>query len=223
MWEIIQTLQTSRYNRSRKTTCSKYNILQLLPCLAQHPPAFTSRCPTDKEGEGPWSRPPKTFTCFIRSSPADVKQNKKHSSSADVKQNQKRSSPADVEQNKRSRVCHRKIQNISNYRLEINDANFVDHQGAADVKIQPKFPKFLLDMHYFCNFSLVSLGIRLRSSRGAERVWQGEGHLSRPPKTGLERSYLVKIFSPANRILRPRRKKLQTESPKKRMTIYSSL
>ena len=29
-----------------------------------------------KKGEGRWSRPPKTFTCFIRSSPADVKQNK---------------------------------------------------------------------------------------------------------------------------------------------------
>ena len=42
-----------------------------------------------------WSRPPKTFTCFIRSSPADVKQNK------------------------RSSLCHRKIQNINNYRLEL--------------------------------------------------------------------------------------------------------
>ena len=31
----------------------------------------------------------------------------------------KHSSPADVKQNKRSRVCHRKIQNISNYRLEM--------------------------------------------------------------------------------------------------------
>ena len=29
-----------------------------------------------RKGEGRWSRPPKTFTCFIRSSPADVKQNK---------------------------------------------------------------------------------------------------------------------------------------------------
>ena len=45
-----------------------------------------------------WNRPPKTFTCFIRSSPADVKQNK------------------------RSRLCHRKIQNITiatNCRLEM--------------------------------------------------------------------------------------------------------
>ena len=29
-----------------------------------------------RKGEGRWSRPPKTFTCSIRSSPADIKQNK---------------------------------------------------------------------------------------------------------------------------------------------------
>ena len=47
--------------------------LQLLPCLAQHPSAFTSRCPTDREGRGALEPPLKSFTCFTRSSPADVK------------------------------------------------------------------------------------------------------------------------------------------------------
>ena len=71
-----------------------------------------------------------------------------------------------------------------------NDANFVNHPGVADIKIQPKFPKFLLDMRYFCNFSLVSLGIRPRSRRCAERTRKGEGRWSRPPKATLERSYI---------------------------------
>ena len=56
-----------------------------------------------------------------------------------------------------------------------NDANFVNHPGVADIKIQPKIPKFLLDMRYFCNLSLVSLVIRPRSRRCAERTRQGEG------------------------------------------------
>ena len=51
---------------------------------------------------------------------------------------------------------------------------FVNHPGAADIKIQPKYPEFLLDMRYFCNFSLVSLGIRSRSRRCAERTRQAE-------------------------------------------------
>ena len=70
-----------------------------------------------------------------------------------------------------------------------NDANFVNHPGPADVKIQPKSPKFLLDMRYCCSFSLVSLGIRPRSRRCAERTRQGDGRWSRPPRATLERSY----------------------------------
>ena len=91
---------------------------------------------------------------------------------------------------------------------------FVNHPGAADNKIQPKSPEFLLDMRYFCNFSLVSLGIRLRSRRCAERTRQGEGRWSCPPKAALERSYLTENSSSANRILGSRRKKLLTESLK---------
>ena len=77
-------------------------------------------------------------------------------------------------------------------------------------------------MQFFCNFSLVSLSIRPRSRRGAERIRPGEGRLSRPPKTALERSYLTENSSSANCILRPRRKKMPTQSPKKRMIIYTS-
>ena len=84
----------------------------------------------------------------------------------------------------------------------------------TDMKIQPKTPEFLLDMRYFRNFSLVSLGIRPRSRRCAERTRQGEGRWRRPPKPALERIYLTENSSSANRILRPRRKKLLTESLK---------
>ena len=127
----------------------------------------------------------------------------------------KRSSPANIKQNKRSRVCHRKIQNSSNYRLEMMRC-FVNHPGAADIKIQQKSPEFLRDMRYFCNFSLVSIGIRPRSCRCAERTRQGEGRRSRPPKPALEQSYLTEIFSSANRIPTPRPKKTPGRIPETR-------
>ena len=64
-------------------------------------------------------------------------------------------------------------------------------------------------------FSLVSFFVYPRSRRGAERIRQGEGSWSLPPKTALERSHLTEKFQSENPILRPRRKKLLTESPKK--------
>ena len=87
-----------------------------------------------------------------------------------------------------------------------NDANFVNHPGVAVIKIQPKSPKFLLDMRYFCNFSLVPLGIRPRSRRCAERTRQSEGRWSRPPKAALERSY-IRLRIPVPRITYFGRKK----------------
>ena len=112
-----------------------------------------------------------------------------------------------VEQiNRRSRVCHRKIANIIKHRLKMMPI-FVNHPGAADIKIQPKSPKFLLDMRYFCNFSLVSVRNRPRSRRCAERTRQGEGRWSRPPKAALERTYSTENSSFANRILGPRQKR----------------
>ena len=44
-----------------------------------------------------------------------------------------RSSPVDVKQNKRSREHHRKIQNFGNYPPFGNDANFGNYPDAADV------------------------------------------------------------------------------------------
>ena len=69
-------------------------------------------------------------------------------------------------------------------------------------RIPPKIQKFAY-------FSLVSLSPRTRSRPGAERIWQGGGRLSRPPKTVIE-------FSSENRILRPRRKKSPDRIPKKK-------
>ena len=111
--------------------------------------------------------------------------------------------------NKRSRVRHRKIPNISNYRLEMMPILLIIHwQALQTLRYNQNLPKFLLDMRYFCNFSLVSLGIRPRLRRCAERARQGEGRWSRPPKPALERSYLTENSSSANRIFRPRRKEI---------------
>ena len=84
--------------------------------------------------------------------------------------NNTRSSPADVKQNKRSRVYHLKIQTFSNFLPFGNDANFGNHPDAADVKIQPKYQDYLIKTQYFCNFSLVSLSIHPHSRRGTERI-----------------------------------------------------
>ena len=94
--------------------------------------------------------------------------------------NNTRSSHADVKQNKRSKVCHRKIQNFCNYLPFGNDANVENHPDAADVKIQPKSQDYLLNKQYFCNLSLVSLSIHSRSCRGAERIRKGEGRWNAP-------------------------------------------
>ena len=72
------------------------------------------------------------------------------------------------------------------------------------------------------HFSLVSLSIYPRSRRRAERIRQGEGRWSRPPKTALEPSYLTENSSSENRILRPRRKITPDRiPPKKNGHIYT--
>ena len=84
----------------------------------------------------------------------------------------------------------------------------------------PKIARaYTAQIQKFAHFSLVSLSPRTRSRPGAERIRLGERRLSRPPKTALERNYLTENSSSENRILRPRRKKLPTESPPKRMII----
>ena len=74
-------------------TAQNTKFCALLACLAQPTYPIPARCGTDMAGRGAFEPPPE-----------DVLH---------------RSSPADVKQNKRSRVCHRKIQNISKYRLEM--------------------------------------------------------------------------------------------------------
>ena len=76
-----------RYNRSRKITSSKIQYFFNFSLVSLSiPPRSRRGAQRIRKGEGRWSRPPKTFTrwsrppktfsCFIRSSPADVKQNK---------------------------------------------------------------------------------------------------------------------------------------------------
>ena len=94
--EIIQTLQTLRYNRSRNSILKiQYFCNFSLVSLSIHtrsrrgaqrirkgegrwsrPPKTFTHWSRPQKTFTRWSRPPKTFTCFIRSSPADVKQNK---------------------------------------------------------------------------------------------------------------------------------------------------
>ena len=76
-----------------------------------------------------------------------------------------------------------KFNTFSNYPPFGNDANFDNYPDAEDVKVQPKSQDYLLQIQYFCNFSLVLLSIHPRSRRGAQRIRKGEGRLSRPPKT----------------------------------------
>ena len=95
-----------------------------------------------------------------------------------------------------------------------NDANFVNHPGAADIKIQQKSPEFLLDMRYFCNFSLVSLGIRPRSRRCAERTRQGEGRWSRPRRRRSNEAIRPRIPVPRIAYLGRDKKKILTKSLK---------
>ena len=68
----------------------------------------------------------------------------------------------------------------------------------------------------FERFSLVSLSIHPRSRRGAERITQGEGRWSHPPKTALERSDLTEQLQlRASHTDAETKKKLLTESKKR--------
>ena len=89
----------------------------------------------------------------------------------------KRSSHAEVKQNKRSRVCHRKIRNSSNYRLEIVPI-FVNYPGAANVIIRYNRSRKITSSTcgiFATSPFLVSLSIHPRSRRGAQRIRKGEG------------------------------------------------
>ena len=70
--EIIQTLSPKPQDYFLKV---QYFCNSSLVSQSIHPRSRRGAQRMTK-GEGRWSRPPKTFTCFIRSSPADVKQTK---------------------------------------------------------------------------------------------------------------------------------------------------
>ena len=160
-----------------------------------------------RKGEGRRSCPPKTFTCFIRSSPADVKQNKQ---TLQPCRRQK--------QNKRSRVCHRKIPNISNYRLEMMPTLYII-QALQTLRynqisgIPPRYAVFLQLLACFARHPSAFTSMW-------ERTRQGEGRWSRPPKAALERSYLTENSSSANRVCRPRRKKTPDRIPETKEWFY---
>ena len=253
--EIIHTLQMLFQDTADVARGPPQNTiyLQLLPCLAQDPSAFTPRCPTDKEGrgglepppedlyvfhsfkpcirqskqkcqfwklsrrcrrhykiqlksqdyliklqyfcnfslvwlsihprsrrgaqrirkgEGSWSRPPKTstrwshppktFTCFIRLSPAYVNQNKQTLKPCrrQAKQTLKT-------------IYHRKIQNFSNYPPCGNDANFGNCPDAADVIIRYNRSRKVTSSKY--NIFATSTFSRSASIRVHVEVPNGKG------------------------------------------------
>ena len=124
------------------------------------------------------------FPCCIRSSPADAKQNKC-------------SSPADVNQaktNAREYTTAKFKTLATTVRKSCQIWKSSRYADAADVKVQPKPRDYLLKIQQVCNFSLVSLSIYPRSRQGVERIGQGEGRWSLPPKTALERSELTEKF-----------------------------
>ena len=106
-------------------------------------------------------------------------------------------------------------QNSKHYHAPFgNDANFVNNLGVADIKMQPKFPKFLLDMRYF--LQLVACLARHPSAFTSmcETDTAGRRALEPPPEGGARTElYSTENSSSANRILRPRRKKTPDQIP----------
>ena len=96
---------------------------------------------------------------------------------------------------------------------------FVTYPGAADIKIQPKYPEFLLDMRCFCTVLLVSLGIRPRSRRCAERTSQGEGRWSHLQRRRPNEEYSTRIPVPRIAYLSPDENKLLTETLKSKNDV----
>ena len=79
IFEIIQTLQTlllDTIELARLPPQIHFSCNFSLVSLRIHPRSHRG-AQRIRKGEGRWSRPPKTLTCFIRSSPADVKQDKR--------------------------------------------------------------------------------------------------------------------------------------------------
>ena len=210
--ETIQTLLTSRYTRSLKITSSKYIFfLELLACLAQHPCAFTSRCRRDKEERGALEPPPAEDFLrfpFVQALQTSSKTNK-------------RSSPADIKQNKAREYTTAKFKTLATtYRLEMMPIletiqTLLTSRYNQSLKITSSKQNIFLEL-LAC---LAQHPSAFTSRCGTDTA--GRGALEPPPEDGartklFDRQFQFREF----RILRPARKKLQTESPKKRLIIY---
>ena len=105
-----------------------------------------------------------------------------------------RSSPADVKQNKRSRACDRKNQNSSNYRLEMMPT-FVNNPAAADTKIQPKSISGIATRHAFF-LQLLACNARhpsaFTSVCGTDTA--GGGTFQPPPEAGAQTKLFDREF-----------------------------
>ena len=98
-------------------------------------------------------------------------------------------------------------QNSKHYQVPFgNDANFVNHPGVADIKIQTKSPKFLLNMRYLQLLAcLARHPSAFTSMCGTDTA--GRGALEPPPEGGARtKLYSTENSSSANCILRPRQK-----------------
>ena len=114
-------------------------------------------------------------------------------------------------------------QNSKQYQVSFgNDANFVNHPGVADIKIQPKSPKFLLDMRYFATSRLsrsasVRVHVDVRSGHGRAR-----GVRAAPRRRRSNEDIRPRIPVPRIAYLGRDKKKLLTKSPTpKNDSIYS--
>ena len=189
---------------ARAYTAQNTKICALLACLAQPTYPIPARCGTNTAGRGAFEPPPEDVFHSIKPGRRQAKQTNAQALQTPSKTN--------------ARVCHRKFKTSATTVWKW--CQFRKSSRRCRRWDTTKMSEFLLDMRYFCNFSLVSLGIRPRSRRCAERTRQGEGRWSRPPKPALERSYLTEISSSANRILRPRRKKSPDQIPETKEWLY---
>ena len=123
------------------------------------------------------------------------------------------SSSAVVKQNKRSRVYNPKIPIFIIYLPFGNDVNFGNYHALQTSRSQPNAQEYLLKVQHFSNFSLVSLSPHSRLRRSAERIRQGEGRWSRPPKTARERSDLIDKFQFRESETEAKTKKTRVQTP----------
>ena len=162
--ETTRTLLTSRYNRSLKITSSKYIFsLELLACLAQHPSAFTSRCRRDKEERGALE-PPVAEDFYVFRSFKPCRHQAKQTNAQALQTSSK------INALEYATAKFKTLATTTAWK----DANFRNHPGAADVKIQPKYQDYLLEYNIFATSRLsrsasVRVHVEVRNGYGRAR------------------------------------------------------